>query len=150
MSDQLKKNPFPTVPAPLPHSPVASTVLILHFTNPRRKAKKKTFKSKSCSNTKRRLWTRSNFLCPRGASASGKVSTLRYFASSCSCWIIILRGNPPSWLYIFSLWASGMAWAIPSFPGTGSPWREAGSTWTDYGNFHNCQKPLLPSREKLL
>lgn len=37
MSDQLKKNP--TVPAPLPHNPVASTVLILHSTTPRRKAK---------------------------------------------------------------------------------------------------------------
>lgn len=114
MSNQLKKkkkNPFPTAPVPLPYSPVASTVLTLHSTYPRRKAKKRQLK---VSQIQREGFAPKGIsLCSRGASASGKVSTVRYFASSCSCWIIILRGSPPSWLYIFSL----------SFPGTGGPWR---------------------------
>lgn len=42
-----------------------------------------------------------------------------------SCWIIFLRGNPPSWLYMFSVaepQASEVVWAVvPPSWGTDGP-----------------------------
>lgn len=91
---------------------------------------------------------------------TGKASTLRCFASFCSCWIIILRRNPPSWLYVFSVtepWASGVVWAIvpPSraqmvFGDCCSSREQRGRihTNTDYGNFHNCRELLFSCPER--
>lgn len=123
---------------------------------------KTTVKSKYCSDTKGRLGVRSGFLCQKGAVrfTSAHRQVLRCFASSCSCWIITLRRNPPSRLYVFSVtepWASGVVWAIiaPSqakmvLGDCRSSREQQGRIHmnTEYGNFHNCHELLFSYPER--